>query len=256
MNLFLCLIHFKNYLYVNKNEKIDSDCKGCSNTRLTGKTGLPAVRLLSAAVFCISLMSCTYSNACYNNLKGVFSFEKGNFRHALINYRKAASETENNSEYIYYNISRVYRDMGENSASSGILDSLTGLNDKKFEYRINYLKAVIAYNEGRYDDAVLFYKNSIKIDNSDIELLKGVELAFKQLENRKSGKKNKRGNSGSSSARTDFAEKKSGNSGKNDAEPPAEGEKASADVLDMIFTEEVKLCPEKGNTEQVNTPDW
>ena len=206
--------------------------------------------ILPAVLFSVSLISCSYPNACYNNLKGVFSYENGNFGHALINYRKAAAETVNNSEYIYYNISRVYHDMGENSASSGILDSLSGLNDKKLEYRINYLKAVIAYNEGRYNDAVLFYKNSIKIDNSDIELLKGLELSFKQLENIKSGEKHKKENSGSP------ADKDPSESEKRDAGTNTGDRSVSADVLDLLFTEEVILCPGNGDMEQENTPDW
>ena len=210
-----------------------------------------AVAILLYSVICsVFFISCSYPNACYNNLKGVFAFENGNFGQALINYRKAASEAEEKSEYVYYNISRLYRDMGENSASSGILDSLTGVSDKKLEYRINFLKAVIAYNDGRFDDAVLFYKNSIKIDNSDIELLKGLELSFKQLENRKSGKNNKRGTSGSS------ADNGSADSEKRDGGTYTGDRSVSEDVLDLLFTEEVILCPVKGDVEQKNTPDW
>ncbi len=114
------------------------------------------LRIYTVIILTLLLSSCTYSSACWNNLKGVFSFEKGRFGDALVSYGKAADKNNNNTEYVYYNISRVYRDLGEISSAAGILDSMSGIDDKKLEYRISYLKAVIAHNDGRYDDAVLF----------------------------------------------------------------------------------------------------
>ena len=135
--------------------------------------------------------------------------------------------------------------MGENSSASGILDALSGIDDKKLEYRISYLKAVMAHNEGRYDDAVVFYKKSIKIDNSDINLIKGLELAFKQLENRQRGLNNK--SDGTAASAAEHSE---------DNNIQSVDINGSADIIDLIFTEEVKLCPGNRITDQTDLPDW
>ncbi len=201
---------------------------------------------------CSFISSCSYSNACYSNLKGVFSFEKGNYSSALLSYKKAANLSPGSKEYIYYNIGRLYSSLGENASSAGVLDSVTELNDKKLEYRINYLKAVIAHNEGRYKDAIFLYKKSVKIDNSDINLLKGLELAFRQLENRKSIEK-KTGERISQSPDTDnYLEKKD----KNTEEDKTAEIAVSDSVLDLIFTEEVMLCPGSGKVDLENSFDW
>ena len=217
--------------------------------------------IISAVLITSALSSCSYSQSCYNNLKGIYASENGSFGKALISFKKALSGSSRNSEYIYYNISRIYRDMGEPEAASGILSGITGNADKGLEYRINYLKGIIAYNEGEYEDAVLFFKNSVKINNSDINLIKGLELAYFQINNKKAGRKEII----SKQRRiTENMENKSGpegpphesDNGKSDTAAVGSGELPGGKVLDYMFKEEVRLWLGDGDTDPENTPDW
>lgn len=93
-----------------------------------------------------------------------------------------------------------------------------------------------------------FYKNSIKIDNSDINLIKGLELAFKQLENRKSGKGQNNKSDGTGASTAEHSE--------DNKNIQSDGRYGSSDIIDLIFTEEVKLCPGNRITDQTDLPDW
>ncbi len=196
------------------------------------------------------LLSCSYPEACYNNLKGIFLFENGNYGLSLVSYRKAVSGSRGKSDYVYYNISRLYRDMGERRSASGILDTLKENSDERLDYRVNYLKGIIAYNEGRYEDAVLFFKKSVKIDNSDIHLIRGLEMAFRQLDLRKRGKK--------ISAEKGFissdSEKDKKETISNDADSKVSH--SASDIINHMYTEEVKLWLGNGDTDQEYIYDW
>ena len=215
-----------------------------------------AFRLVLIILSSLNFISCSYVNACYDNIKGVFLFESGKYSQSIVSYNGALENSGNRSDYIYYNLSRVYRDMGENQPAGEILSGLSLKNVKNLEYNVNYLKGVIACNEGRYDDAVLFFKKSIKIDNSDINLIKGLELAFLKLENRKGRQKNDSdtGENSSSSSGSDLPDSAAGY--EENRESRSGRIKSASDIIDYMFTEEVSLWLGNGNTDQENISDW
>ena len=163
---------------------------------------------------------------------GVYSLETGEFGESVLYFKKALSYGDKRG-YVNYNISRVYSDIGETQAAVRILADKMNSTDEKITYRNNYLRGVIAYNSGQYHEAALFFKKSVQIDNSDIKLLKNLELSIFQMEN-----------------------KKKDEGGKTDKKSSYLPEQSGVEILDYIFSEEVPVWIESPEDASESTPDW
>jgi tetratricopeptide (TPR) repeat protein len=215
----------------------------------------------------VLFLSCSYSGACYNNLKGIYASENGDYGKSVIYFKKAMQHS-NSADYITYNISSVYRDMGEKEAATDTLLEITGNAVDEILYRKNYLKAVISYNEGRFSDAVDFFKKSVIIDNSDINLIKGLELAYMQIENRTTGGESVQSISDiTASGNTDGEDSQIGSDLIQDNGEKEQSSEESSNInegenfyqgriLDYMFAEEVPLWLEYGENSSENIPDW
>jgi tetratricopeptide (TPR) repeat protein len=134
--------------------------------------------------------SCSYAKLCYENLSAVYAAEKGGFDKSIVKFNDIL---KNNSafdikKYIEYNISVVYMDMGELIAAEKNLLSIKAQNNAEFLYRINYQLGVIAFLNGEYRKAAKFFKDAIIIDNSDVKLIKNLELSFFMINNKNNDK--------------------------------------------------------------------
>lgn len=215
----------------------------------------------------VLFISCSYSGACYNNLNGIYASENGDYGKSIIYFKKALKHSSS-TDYINYNVSSVYRNMGEKEAALENLSKISDDANEKVRYRTNYLKGVILYNEGRYSDAVDFFKKSVKIDNSDINLIKGLELAYMHIENRKTaggGVKDTKERTASGNTTGEdyqpgsklFQVKEETGLSSEESPDIKEGEKfPQGRILEYMFAEEVPLWLEYGENSSENLSDW
>ena len=136
--------------------------------------------ILIFAVSVFTSCSSNYLKACFENLSAIYLAEKGEADKAITVFGKAVDNIDNNKykKYVEYNISSLYREMGEHGAAELKLFSIDAGNDNDLKYRICCELGNIAFQKGDYEKAAGFFKNGILINNNDIKLIQNLEFAL------------------------------------------------------------------------------
>ncbi len=207
---------------------------------------------LSAVLSLLFLFfSCSYPKACYDNLSGIYSAQKGKYGKALADFGRASlskktGQKEGIDRYLDFNIASVYREIGETESAENKLRSIVHGGDKSLEFRINYELGSISYAGGDYENAAGFFKNAVLIDNSDIKLIWNLELSLLML------KEERRKKAAGKSALSDSNSDTDGD-GKNKGRIKKE---STDKLLDFMFSGEVPLWQDAAGEESVKKKDW
>ena len=126
--------------------------------------------------------SCSYPAASYYNLSALFAAEKGDYEKALSLLGKAEILSgEKGKKFIDYNTAVIYREMGEPFAAFALLETIDSSGIRELEYRKNYELGSLSFTGKDYERAAGFFKKAVLIDDSDIKLIKNLELSILML---------------------------------------------------------------------------
>ncbi len=186
------------------------------------------------------LFSCSYSRACYDNLTGIFAADSGDYSRALSAFSRAASSGGAGIEkYTEYNAASVYRDLGEFSSAEKKFMSIDPGDEPEFAYRLYSELGALAYRSGEYEKAATFIKKAVLIDNSDIKLIRNLELALLMMEE------------------TRDRDKKDSEKESLSAVSEIDGTNNNARrLLDLMFSVEAPYWMEKSGEKKVSGKDW
>ncbi|MDX9801296.1 MAG: hypothetical protein RBT69_08180 [Spirochaetia bacterium] len=211
--------------------------------------GLKIFKTLSAVLPLFLFFSCSYSKACYDNLSGIYSAQKGKYGKALADFGRASVSEEDGgknsiSRYVDYNTALVYRDIGETVSAENKLASISSGDDSALEIRINHELGLISYARGDYEDAAGFFKNAVLIDNSDVKLVQNLELSLIMLKDE--------------GARKDrsLSEKSDGDAYPGEDSKELSIKKSTDKLLNFMFSEEVPFWQESAGEERATEKDW
>jgi len=209
------------------------------------------IKLSAVLLMLFLFFSCSYPKACYDNLSGIYSAQNGKYGKALAYFGRASlsvksGQKEGVDRYLDFNIASVYREIGETDSAENKLKSIVHGGDKSLEFRINYELGSISYARGDYENAAGFFKNAVLIDNSDIKLIRNLELSLLMLKE-ESGKK--------AGSKTAFSESNPDADG--DGKNKGHIKKESTDkLLDFMFSGEVPFWQDAAGEESAKKKDW
>lgn len=136
------------------------------------------VLILSAAF--ILFISCNAMEPGLSVLVGNYSYQVGEFQQATINYVKGL-ENRKYTEWIYYNMGNVYFSLGEGGAALDVWANVETASDSGLRHKLNFNKGVLYYQLGKYSEAYLMFKESLKADPSSIDAKINLELTLGKL---------------------------------------------------------------------------
>lgn len=134
--------------------------------------------MLSIAV--LFFVSCNAMEPGLSVLVGNYSYQIGEFQEATINYVKGL-ESRKYKEWIYYNMGNVYFSLGESGAALEVWENVETASDSDLRHKLSFNKGVLYYQLGKYNEAYLMFKDSLKANPSSIDAKINLELTLGKL---------------------------------------------------------------------------
>ncbi len=151
--------------------------------------------MLSVCVFAMLLGSGGLFSACSSKsmqvLKGSYAAKQHQYPKAVAAFYKAFQQESKNQdsealEYIVYDLGTAYSLLGENEAArekfSLIEKAAKEESPKNVIYATYYNQGVIAHKEGRYEEALDYFKKALETDSSKIDAKINMELSIRLVE--------------------------------------------------------------------------
>lgn len=174
-------------------------------------------------------LSCTYGKSCIDNLNGIYATEKREYSNAIALFAKTDEK-----KYATYNMASVYGEIGELDAAEKKLTEIDYGEDKELEVKILSQIGTIAFQQKNYEKAVVFFKNSIIINNSDKQLIQNLEIALLMMEDERTNRENE------SRMKTSVTH----------------SDKNSSSILNLMFSGAAPVFPEKKEEKDQKEKDW
>ena len=124
-------------------------------------------------------------------LQGSYAVKQNQYAQAVAAFYKAFQQEMKNQdsealEYIVYDLGTAYSLLGENEAARekfSIIENAPEENvSKNVVYATYYNQGVIAHKEGRYEDALEYFKKALETDSSKINAKINMELSIRLVE--------------------------------------------------------------------------
>jgi Ca-activated chloride channel homolog len=118
-------------------------------------------------------------------LRSSWAWYQKKYRSAIAGFLRAEENAyqENDKvtvQYAQYNLAATYIMQGEYNVAAGCLKRITPDAPPQVMYAAYYNCGIIAYRNGNYSEAVDFFRNALKVDNSKIEAKENLEIARHQ----------------------------------------------------------------------------
>lgn len=137
----------------------------------------------SIVLLCLPLFfSCVESTPAVAVLYGNFSYGKGEYQKAILNYINAQDTAKSGLDVVIYNLGNVYYALGEGEAALQawtVAENITGEVDILF--RIAFNQGVLYYKWGRYDEAYRSFRRALTLNPSDIDSKINLEDSFSRI---------------------------------------------------------------------------
>ncbi len=144
---------------------------------------------LSITVLLVLLLgSCSSSRSHLSVFRGNQDYLKGNFQEANLKYLQPLDDTQGKyDEWIHYNLGNTYFVLGESSSAEAEWAQALGTTDRALLFSIYFNLGVYYYDEGRYEDAYVYFRKSLEIDRTVMDAKINLELSLEKIESRASG---------------------------------------------------------------------
>lgn len=138
------------------------------------------LKFLILPLFLLTLFSCGGLEPGMSVLLGNYNYQIGEFQQATVSYVKGL-ETGRYNQWIYYNMGNVYFSLGESGAAMDVWSHAESAEDPDLRYRLNFNQGVLQYQLGRYEEAYVLFKESLKADPASIDAKINLELTLGKL---------------------------------------------------------------------------
>jgi len=143
---------------------------------------LPALFLLSIFLF----TSCEEAAAAYRVAQGNYSYARGAYQKANLNYFMA-EEKNAEPEIIEYNLGTVFYALGEADSARELWQGVDPGENPELAFRLIYNRGILQYREGAYHDAYASFKKALQLNPSSVEAKVNLEHSFAKMNARESG---------------------------------------------------------------------
>lgn len=146
---------------------------------------LKKLTLSSVIISGIFFTSCSSDTA--KILKGAYAFNQQQYSHAIslfmeVNEDAVESNNVESENFALYDLGTTYAMLEEDEAA---LQKYAGISENaplRVRYSAFYNAGVIAHKNGKYDDAMSYFRKALEIDNTSIEAKINLELSIAQAE--------------------------------------------------------------------------
>ena len=144
---------------------------------------------LSIIVLLVLLLgSCSGSTSHLSVFRGNQDYIKGNFQEANLKYLQPLDDPPGKyDEWIHYNLGNTYFVLGESSSAEAEWVQALGTSDRALLFSIYFNLGVYYYDEGRYEDAYVYFRKSLEIDRTVMDAKRNLELSLEKIESHESG---------------------------------------------------------------------
>ena len=120
-------------------------------------------------------------------LKGTYAVRQKQYRHAVSCFLKVAeraneNQNKENLDYALYDLGTAYALLDERAAALEKFVLIDENSPQNVQYSTYYNSGVIAHKEGRYEDALNYFRKALEIDSSRIEAKINMELSIQLAE--------------------------------------------------------------------------
>jgi Ca-activated chloride channel family protein len=152
--------------------------------RQRNRNFLPSRSLPVSALLCVLLLSsCSKTQSKLLVMEGNFFNTRGFYMEAISYYLKAL-DYEDAAPYAEYGLASAFFALEEGDAAldryeeAGKALGLKREEHNELKYRIHYNRGIIHFEKGDYDEAVLAFRDALKVDGSRIEAKRNLELSL------------------------------------------------------------------------------
>ncbi len=127
------------------------------------------------------LTACGAAEPAWSVARGNYSFVRGRYQQATIQYLEGLKE-EVHESWIHYNLGNVYNALGEGEAAYEVWSRAEQAKDNQLLFRLYYNRGHLAYQRGEYRRAYDNFREAVRRDPSSREAKINLELSLGKLE--------------------------------------------------------------------------
>jgi Tetratricopeptide repeat./von Willebrand factor type A domain. len=118
-------------------------------------------------------------------MRSSWAWYQKHYRSAIAGFLRAEENAARNNnavtmQYAQYDLAATYIMQGEYTAAAGCLKHVTPAAPPQLRYAAYYNSGIIAYRNGRYQEAVDAFRSALKIDGTKIEAKENLEITRRQ----------------------------------------------------------------------------
>ena len=144
------------------------------------------IRLALLLLFLILFTSCDEAAAAYRVAQGNYSYARGSYQKANLNYFMA-EEKNAEPEIIEFNLGTVFYALGEAESAGELWKGVVPGENQELAFRLIYNQGILQYRDGAYHEAYGNFKKALQIDPSSMEAKINLEHSFAKMNARESG---------------------------------------------------------------------
>lgn len=138
---------------------------------------------LTSVIFVIFLTGC--SSDTFSVLKGTLEWQQKHYRQSIGEFLKVIEkENQNNNilNYVNYDLGTTYCVMDEDGAAMKRYSLVGEDAATKLQFSVNYNSGIIAYKNGKFDEARDYFRKALEIDSSSINAKINMEITMNKIE--------------------------------------------------------------------------
>lgn len=146
-------------------------------------------RIVPAVLILLSFFlftSCDEAAAAYRVAQGNYSYARGAYQKANLNYFMA-EEKKAEPEIIAFNLGTVFYALGEVDSARELWGGVDPGEDRELAFRLIYNRGILQYREGAYHEAYDNFKKALQLNPASVEAKINLEHSFAKMNARESG---------------------------------------------------------------------
>jgi tetratricopeptide (TPR) repeat protein len=138
--------------------------------------------LLAVMILGFSLTACSPLASGTQVLLGNYSFQRGEYQSAALNYMEVLDDPEFQA-FAAYNLGNVYQALGEPESAKQQWETVDlDQASTELQFRLNFNLGVLLFQQGQYLGAYRSFRQAVKVKPGDLNTKKNLELSLLKLQ--------------------------------------------------------------------------
>jgi len=113
-------------------------------------------------------------------LRANYSVSRGDYQSAIVDYLRAAEVSEY-EPWLSYNLGNVYHSLGESQVALEMWSTAQEAQVGDLLFGSAFNRGVFYFEQGRYDRAVEQFRFALRVDGTDLDTKRNLELSIERL---------------------------------------------------------------------------